>query len=218
MVTVQDVCFSYGRKKILKDLSFFVTAGECAVLAGPNGTGKSTAVSVLVGVLRPESGSVQVQGEVGFVPQGIALFEDMTAGDNLQFFANLKGCEVPEKLPFGVERYLNTRVSKLSGGMKKQVSIACALLGDPKVIVLDEPCESLDVEYREELTEMICQRKEQGCAIVYVGHEPMEFAPFYDKIIFLKDGSHIYTRDQLSGDPADDICFCNNFTQLFKNK
>lgn len=216
MVAVQDICFSYGRKKILKNLSFSVAPGECVVLAGPNGTGKSTAVSVLAGILRPRSGTVKVDGALGFVPQGTALFEDMTAGDNLRFFAGLKGCEVPKKLPFGVERYLNTRVSKLSGGMKKQVSIACALLGDPRVIVLDEPCESLDVEYREELTQMIRQHKEQGCAIVYVGHEPMEFAPFYDKIVFLKDGCRVYTRDELSGNPADDLNFCKKFTQLFK--
>lgn len=217
MVELQDICFSYGRKRILKNLSFSVAPGECVVLAGPNGTGKSTAVSILTGVLRPKSGTVRLGGELGFAPQGTALFDDMTAGDNLRFFAGLKHCRVPKELPFGVAQYLNTRVSRLSGGMKKQVSIACALLGDPKIIVLDEPCESLDVSYREELEALIRQRKEQGCAIVYVGHEPMEFASIYDKVVFLKDGCEIYTRDQLSGNPEDDLRFCRNFTQLFKN-
>lgn len=218
MVTLQNVSFSYGRKRILKDLSFSVEPGQCIVLAGPNGSGKSTALSVIAGVLRPASGLVQIKGDTGFAPQGTALFEDMTVGDNLQFFAGLKKCPVPERLPFGVSGYLRTRVSKLSGGMKKQVSIACALLGDPQVLVLDEPCESLDIEYREELIQLICLLKKEGRAIVYVGHDPMEFASFYDRVVFMGDNSAVYTREELSGNPADDVCFCKNFSQLFKKK
>jgi len=138
MIELLNISFSYGRKKILRNLNVTVRAGECVVLAGANGSGKSTALSVMAGVLRPSAGSVQVKGSAGFAPQGTALFEDMSVLDNLRFFAGLKKCAVPEKLPFGVEQYLKTRVSKLSGGMKKQVSIACALLGEPQILLLDE--------------------------------------------------------------------------------
>ena len=216
MVALRNVSFSYGRKTILKNLNLSVHSGACVILAGPNGSGKSTALALIAGILRPSAGSVEIQGDVGFAPQGTALFEDMSVGDNLRFFADLKKTDVPRELPFGLEQYWNTRVSKLSGGMKKQVSIACALLGDPKVIVLDEPGESLDVEHREALATLMHEKKENGCAIVYVGHEPMEFASFYDSVVFLKNGSTVYTREQLSGNPADDICFCKNFTRLFK--
>jgi len=216
MITLHNITCSYGKRKILDGMDIQVRAGECLVLAGPNGSGKSTALSVMANVLRPDSGSVQVKGPVGFVPQGTGLFEDMTVKDNLRFFAGLKKCPVPNTLPFGVEKYRNSRVSQLSGGMKKQVSIACALLGEPAVILLDEPCEALDVAYREELKCMICERKAQGCAIVYVGHEPMEFASFYDRLLFFKNGYTEYTRAQLSGNPADERCLCNRFINLFK--
>lgn len=218
MINLRKISFSYGRREILKDLSFSVGPGECVVLAGPNGSGKSTAASLIAGVLRPVSGEISVQGSVGFVPQGTALFEDMSVEDNLRFFAGLKNCQVPEQLPFGVERYRKSRVSKLSGGMKKQVSIACALLGDPQVVLMDEPCASLDVCYREELTKIVGDLKARGCAIVYVGHEPMEFAPFYDRLVFFQDGYTEYTRDQLSGNPADDSRLCVQFAKLFIKK
>ena len=216
MIELLDISFSYGRKKILEKFSVTVRSGECVVLAGSNGSGKSTALSIMASVLRPDTGSMQVNGSVGFAPQGTALFEDMTVLDNLRFFAGLKKCAVPENLPFDVARNLKTRVSKLSGGMKKQVSIACALLGDPQVLLLDEPCAALDIEYRQELAQIILEKKRQGCAIVYVGHEPLEFSPFYDKIIFFNHGYQEYTRQQLSSQSEDDLRFCNAFHQLFK--
>ena len=218
MIELRDISFSYGKRTILKNLSVSAAAGECIVLAGPNGSGKSTALSIMAGVLRPDSGSVSVEGTVGFAPQGTALFEDMTAEDNLRFFAGLRKCAVPHDVPFGVERYLKTRVSKLSGGMKKQVSIACALLGDPDIVLLDEPCESLDVEYREELVQLVSGIKARGGVVIYVGHEPMEFASFYDRLIFFGNGNAEYTRMQLSGNPADHSRLCNQFVNLFKRE
>ena len=215
MVTFNNVSFSYGKKEILKNLSFSVGSGECLVLAGPNGSGKSTAASMVAGVLQPKSGEISVRGSVGFVPQGTALFEDMSVADNLRFFAGLKNCHVPERLPFGVERYRKMRVSRLSGGMKKQVSIACALLGDPEIVLMDEPCASLDVCYRAELAELITRLKNRGCAVIYVGHEPMEFASFYDRLLFFQDGYIEHTREQLSGNPAEDIRLCEQFAELF---
>lgn len=216
MIELRDVSFSYGKKEILDNLSVTVRAGECIVLAGPNGSGKSTALSIIAGVLRPDTGTVRVDGSVGFAPQGSALLEDMTVRDNLRFFAGLRKCAVPAKLPFGVGQYLGTRVSKLSGGMKKQVSIACALLGEPQVLLLDEPCEALEIAYREELGQIILEQKRRGCAIVYAGHEPLEFSAFYDKILFLGNGA--YTRQQLSGPETDDGRFCSAFYALFKER
>ncbi len=216
MIELLEIDFSYGRKKILDNFNVTVRPGECVVLAGPNGSGKSTALSVMAGVLRPDTGTVQVNGSIGFAPQGTALFEDMTVCDNVRFFAGLKKCAVPDKLPFGVERYGKTRVSKLSGGMKKQVSIACALLGDPQVLLLDEPCAALDIEYRQELTQLILEKKRQGCAIVYVGHEPMEFAPFCDKLVLVGHGE--YTRQQLSSESEDTLRFCNAFYEIMKSR
>ena len=216
MVTVQHVEFSYGKRRILNGFSMTAEPGECVVFAGHNGAGKSTALSLIAGVLRPDSGTLCVEGKVGLVPQGTALFEDMSVGDNLRFFADLAGCQVPEELPFGVQRHKKTRVARLSGGMKKQVSIACALLGDPQILLLDEPCAGLDVVYRAELIELIRTLKREGRTVIYVSHEPMEFADIYDKLVFFGEETILHTREDLSGNPAEENRLYARFAELFR--
>lgn len=215
MIGLLDVSFSYGRQTILENLSLSVDPGECVVLAGPNGSGKSTALSILAGIFRPDSGQVFTEGLIGYVPQGTALFEDMTVGDNLRFFAGMAGTAIQSPLPFHVEQMWKKKVSRLSGGMKKRVSIASALLGSPRLVLLDEPCASLDVEYKDELISLVHDLKNQGCAIIYVSHDPMEVASFYDKLVFFGDTIVTYTRDQLSGCPADTNVFYRHFMELF---
>ncbi len=217
MTQIQDVCFSYGRRKILDGLSFTVEPGECVVLAGPNGSGKSTALSVIAGILKPDSGSVVCGGSVGIVPQGTALFEDMTVKDNLRFFAGAAGKPVPENLPFGLEQRMGMRVSKMSGGMKKQLSIACTLLSQPDVILLDEPCAALDIQYRDELISLILRLKAQGRSIIYVGHEPAEFASFCDKLVFFGEKIVCYSRRELLSENTDDAAFSKAYIGLFNH-
>lgn len=216
MTEINKLCFSYGKRKILNGLSFTAECGECVIFAGANGSGKSTALSLIAGVLRPDSGTVYTDGTIGYAPQGTALFEDMTARDNLRFFAGLAHCKLPDELPFGVQDYLDMRVSKMSGGMKRQLSIACALLGEPQLILLDEPCSGLDIEYRDELSDLICKLKSQGKTVIYAGHEPMDFFSFCDKLIFFGDMCQ-YTRAELSGEPEDKITFCKHFSEILKN-
>ncbi len=194
MLSLNGVTFSYGKKKIIEDLSFSVGKGECVVLAGPNGSGKSTALSVIAGVLKPTSGSVSVNGKLGYVPQGAALLEDATVYENLRFFAAVSGGHIPEKLPFSVEKYLKKKVSRLSGGMAKQVSITCALLGDPDIVLLDEPSAALDISFRDEMISLVQSLKDEGKAVVYVGHDPSEFYPFYDKLVLPGISKTVLTR------------------------
>ncbi|MBE6963120.1 MAG: ATP-binding cassette domain-containing protein [Ruminococcaceae bacterium] len=215
MTGLRDVCFSYGRRKILENLSFSVGSGECIVLAGPNGSGKSTALAILAGIFRPDSGEVYTDGATGYVPQGTALFEDMTVKDNLRFFAGMAGAAIEKPLPFNVEQMWKKKVSKLSGGMKKRVSITSALIGSPRLLLFDEPCAALDVEYKEELIALIHKLKEQGRSIVYVTHDPMEVASFYDKLVYFGDPAVTYTREQLSGYPANTSVFYERFMELF---
>ena len=200
MLTVTGLTFSYNRKPLLEGLSFSAARGECAVLAGPNGSGKSTALSLIAGVLKPAAGIVRAEGRIGYVPQGTALFEDMTVADNLAFFADLAGVKVPAELSFGVDRFRRKKVSALSGGTKKRVSIVCALLGDPDILLFDEPCAGLDVQYRDELQELILMLKKEGRCICYVGHEVSEFAAFYDRMVFLGNGKpQVFEKADLSG-------------------
>lgn len=204
MINVQQVSFAYGRETLFRDLSFRAGAGECAVLAGPNGSGKSTLLSLISGVLKPSAGTIQTEGSLTLIPQGTALFEDMTVEENLLFFAGLRHAGVPKELPFSLNRYRKKKLSALSGGSKKRVSIACALLGNPQNILFDEPCAGLDIKYQEELSELILQLKAGGCTILYAGHEPLEYIRFFDRILFLgRQRPQLYEAGHFSGSSGE---------------
>ena len=121
MLEVRSLSFSYRGKPVVSGLSFTALPGSVTVLAGPNGSGKSTTLSLIAGVLRPDAGTIRADGRIGYVPQGIALFEDMTVKDNLRFFASEAHVPIPAHLPFGIDTFLGKRLSALSGGMKKRV-------------------------------------------------------------------------------------------------
>ncbi len=213
MIHARELSFSYGKRKIVDGLNFDAVRGECIVFAGPNGSGKSTVLSLAAGILLPQSGNIFVNGNVGYVPQGTALFEDATVAENLRFFAGMAHVDVPTKLPFALERFKSKKVSALSGGMKKQVSIACAMLGEPDVVLLDEPCAALDISFRAELINMVLAWKAEGRTVLYVGHDPSEFHPFFDKLIFL--GEKTQTYDRRTFPCGDEVTFAENFRRLF---
>ena len=185
MISAHHISFSYGRDALFRDLNFTVEPGECLVLTGPNGSGKSTLISLLAGILKPQEGEIRAQGLRSLIPQGSALFEDMSVQDNLLFFAGVRKVSVPETLPFDLEPYRHKKLADLSGGSKKRLSIACALLGDPRVLLFDEPCAGLDHPNRDNLIDWIKQLKEQGRSIVYAGHDPQEYVSFFDRVLFL---------------------------------
>ena len=219
MLTVDGLSFSYGRTAVFRQLSFSAAAGECLVVAGPNGSGKSTLLSLLAGVLTPGSGSISANGKCGYVPQGVALFEDMTVRDNLKFFAALSHVSVPESLPFGVQELLPRPLASLSGGMKKRVSITCALLGEPDILLLDEPCAGLDLCYREELTDLLNTLKRQGRTVIYAGHEPAEFSSCYDRLLLLGgEAPAVYTRASITAEGGVFQFLIHAEKELNKNK
>lgn len=216
-ITADGLSFSYGKHTVFDGLCLSAAEGECAVIAGPNGSGKSTALSIIAGALKPTQGSVRINGRVGYVPQGTALFEDATVEENLKLFSALTKSPVPEALPFSVEKYLGRKVARLSGGMKKQVSIACALIGDPQVILLDEPCAALDIAFRDEMISIIELWKTQGKTVIYVGHDPAEFYSFFDTVVFLSKPPISYTRSELGEDSACEDRFTRFFKHTLKN-
>ena len=119
MIQADGIRFSYGKGGLIRDLSFTAGPGECVVLTGPNGSGKSTLLSLIAGVLKPEAGSIRVEGRLSLVPQGTALFEDMTVEDNLLFFAGLTRSAVPKERPFDLDQYRKKKLSALSGGSRR---------------------------------------------------------------------------------------------------
>ena len=189
MISAENISFSYGKNKILEDISFRVEDGECLVITGENGSGKSTLLSILAGVKKPSTGTVEANGKIGLVPQGSSIFDDMTVKENLSFFAGLAGRKLT-KIPFDLARYKNVKASRLSGGYKKRLNVACTLVTGPSIWLFDEPCANLDVRWKAEMIKLVRSCKQKGCTVLYVGHDPEEYESFYDKII------HINTIEQ----------------------
>ncbi|MBQ8727350.1 MAG: ABC transporter ATP-binding protein [Oscillospiraceae bacterium] len=201
MIKLDKISFSYGKTKILNNISLTAETGKCIVIAGPNGSGKSTLLSIIAGARKASDGKVEISDKIGYVPQGIALFEDLSVKENVKFFAAVNKIKVSDlnKLPFNLTPIANKKVSKLSTGMKKRVSIVCALVSDPYVIILDEPCAALDIIYRDELLELINELKNNGKTIIYVGHDFNEISRIYDTLLLIKNGNAVFykTKDEL---------------------
>lgn len=205
----QNLCVSFRKRSVLQNISFSFPDRGCLAIAGPNGSGKSTLLSVLSGALPPDSGSFTLpQGSTALVPQSPALFEDLKVSENLALFAKFskrKAAFDPAQLPLDVGSFYRQRVSTLSGGMKKRVSITAALLGDPAVLLLDEPCAALDVLQRDTLLDFITAWKSQKL-ILYVGHDFGELSRVADSVLILKNGVSLgcYPRSKLP-DGADGL-------------
>lgn len=207
VLNIENVSFYYGSGKALDSVSLSGNGGECVVIAGPNGSGKSTLLSIIAGARKQSLGKVTIKGKIGYVPQGIALFEDLSVSDNIKFFASVNGAKSVklEALPFSINEIKNKRVNKLSGGMKKRVSIACALASDPDILILDEPCASLDILYRDELLELIVKLKKSGKLIIYVGHDFNEISAIYDKLMLIKNGQTVFYKTKTELFDASDL-------------
>ena len=196
MIDAQGLTLAYGKRAIVSDAEFHIEKGQAAVLVGDNGSGKSTLLSAMAGALKPKSGTLTLHGKVGYIPQGSGLMEELTFGDNLRFFAALAGVKVPTELPFGAEALLKTRVRQMSGGMKKLCSIVCAVIAQPEILLLDEPCASLDAPHKKMLIDYLCQVKAAGMTRVYVGHNSREYETFADVYLCVDHGVTVMTRQE----------------------
>lgn len=193
MLEIRNLSFSYEKTgpNILSDVSLTAADGACTVLIGENGAGKSTLVGLLAGTLKPKGGTIRHTGRLGYLPQDSALFDDMTARENLRFFAKLYGVSLPrdEALPFGISEFLGKKAGELSGGMKKRLSLACLLIGEPDTLLLDEPSASLDADNRALLAETVIGLRAKGKCILYIGHNEEEYRQFCDARYLLCDGT-----------------------------
>ncbi|HEX7078270.1 MAG TPA: ABC transporter ATP-binding protein [Candidatus Eisenbacteria bacterium] len=188
-IQVNDLRKSYGDLVAVDGVSFAVEAGETFGLLGPNGAGKSTTIGMIVGSLRPDTGTVTVDGEadptrpairrkIGVTPQSLALYAELTAEENLAFFGRLYGLS-GDRLKHRVEWALafagltdrrRDRVAAFSGGMQRRLNLVCGLLHEPPVILLDEPSVGVDPQSRNLLFENIEALKREGRTILYTTH------------------------------------------------
>lgn len=211
VLDIQHLKKTYGKKTALVDISFSVKAGTCFGLLGPNGAGKSTTMKILTGIVEPDTGTVFVQGidakknpllvkqKIGYVPQSITLYEDLSAYDNLMFFGQMygvKGTNLQERITkvlkqTGLLDRAKDKVKEYSGGMKRRINIAAALLHNPQILILDEPTVGIDPQSRNHIFDMIQDLKEEGVTIVYSTHYMEEVETLCDDIAIIDHGQII---------------------------
>lgn len=200
--------FQRGRKRVLRDVSLKAAGGECVGILGANGCGKSTLLSVLAGIQPPDSGSFCLNGQevftggrkkksnasIGYVPQECPLMEELNALDNLRLWYSDSTLNLEEELEsgflamLGIPDFLKVSVSKMSGGMKKRLSIGCAVAGSPQVLLLDEPGAALDLICKERIEVYLKNFRRQGNLILLATHEEREIF-LCDRLFILWEGT-----------------------------
>lgn len=211
MLNVSELFKAYGNNHVLKGLSLSIPRGKFYSLLGPNGAGKSTTINCIAQLLKPDSGEITIHGIntkensakaktfIGVVPQEIALYEELTAWENLEFWGKLnyvphaalqeRGRYILEK--FGLFDRKDERIKTYSGGMKRRINIAVALLHDPELILMDEPTVGIDPQSRNNIYEFIEDLKKKNKTILYTTHYMEEAQRFSDVIGVLDNGKII---------------------------
>jgi ABC-2 type transport system ATP-binding protein len=207
MIKADNLKKRFGSTVALDDISFEVKKGETFGLLGPNGAGKTTTIQLLCGLLKPDSGIVTLNGKtdpslievrlsLGIVPQTLAVYEELSAEENLRVFGRIYGLSgqrlkdrVRDCLEIaGLVQRSRERVSKYSGGMKRRLNMVCSLLHEPPLLLLDEPTVGVDPQSRNSIFDTIEAMKKQGRTIIYTTHYMEEAERLCDRVAILDHG------------------------------
>jgi ABC-2 type transport system ATP-binding protein len=212
LLSVKNLKKSFQEKQVLKDLSFPVYRGEVLCILGPNGAGKSTTINILTAALRSDGGEIRFHGQpvngrrlhaykqaLGIVPQDIALYDELSAEQNLRFFASLYGLHgetlrkaVDAALVFaGLADRRSDKVKTFSGGMKRRLNIACAIAHRPQLVIMDEPTVGIDPQSRNHILHSIKELRDSGMTVIYTTHYMEEVEEISSRIIIMDHGSII---------------------------
>jgi len=204
-VIIQNLSRSYAKVDAIKDISLSVEKGEIFGFIGPDGAGKTTLFRILVTLLKPDSGSAQVEGFdvvkdykkirkiVGYMPGRFSLYQDLSVEENLKFFASSFKTTIEENYYLiediykRIEPFKNRLAGRLSGGMKQKLALSCALIHKPEILFLDEPTTGVDAISRKEFWEMLKRLKEWGITIV-VSTPYMDEAAMCDRVALMQGG------------------------------
>lgn len=212
IIEIKNITKRFNDKLVLDNISYEINKGEIFGFIGPNGAGKSTLINIMTSLLVPDSGSVKICGydivkeslkakaNIGYVPQDIALLEELSAYDNLEFFGalyGLKGKLLKERIKealevTGLEDKRKQKVKKFSGGMKRRLNIATAIMHHPKVLIMDEPTVGIDPQSRNHIftfTKKIC--KEWGTTVIYTSHYMEEVEELCERVFIIDLGKEI---------------------------
>ena len=215
MLEATGIYKSYHRRHVLEGIDFTVRPGTCVGIVGSNGCGKTTLLSILAGAVKADRGSIVYQGreaaghpavfaeEVAYVPQENPLMEDLSVRDNLRLWYHGSSRRMEEDIKdgaaamLGVDVMMNRMVGRLSGGMKKRLSIACALSNHASVLIMDEPGAALDLECKAAIRQYLKKYMAGGGAVVLTSHELAELS-LCSEMYVLKDGKLVSIENGLS--------------------
>ncbi|MEM2644153.1 MAG: ABC transporter ATP-binding protein [Candidatus Bathyarchaeia archaeon] len=205
-VKVNGLTKRFGDKTAVDKVSFNVGFGEVYGLLGPNGAGKSTLISMIAGVIEPDEGTIEVLGgevrdseiraKINYCPQNPALYDDLTGLENLIFYSSLYGITGRRALEkarelikrVGLEGYANKPVKIYSGGMKKRLNLAAALMNEPRLLILDEPTTGMDPQMRREVWQLLSEIKDSDRAIIISTHYMDEAETLSDRVAIMDSG------------------------------
>ena len=222
IVKLENISFSFGERKILENINISINQGEIAGLLGPNGVGKSTIFNLITGLIKPNYGSIKIDSKIvneypiylrskkfkiGYVPQYGGFFHDLTLIENLKAISEITVTNKNhrnEKINFLIAKFeldavRNVKAKHLSGGMKKRLVIALALLGDPKILLLDEPFAALDVMTIKKLQRIIVDlQSEYNISVILCDHQARDLLLCVDKAFVISNCNVI-----ASGTPSE---------------
>ncbi|MCH7808631.1 MAG: ABC transporter ATP-binding protein [Planctomycetes bacterium] len=207
MLRLNHLRKAYGDNVAVDDLSFRIEPGEVFGLLGPNGAGKTTTVNLAIGLLAPDAGTVELNGhgaptdpavrsKIGVAPQALAIYEELSASENLAFFGrlqNLTGSALAQRVAWsldfvGLTDRCHDRVKTYSGGMKRRLNLAIAVVHEPPLLLLDEPTVGVDPQSRNAIFENILALKKNGTTIVYTTHYMEEAQRLCDRVGIIEHG------------------------------
>jgi ABC-2 type transport system ATP-binding protein len=220
MIVLDGATKSFGNITAVDGLSLSIERGEVFGLLGPNGAGKSTTIAMTVGLLRPDAGAVRIDGgdptdpavrrRLGVAPQALAIYPELSALENLDFFGSLYGLDRAARRAragallelVGLTDRARDRVGGYSGGMQRRINLACALVHDPAVVLLDEPTAGVDPQSRHAIFEIVRELRAQGRTVVYTTHYMEEAQKLCSRVGVVDKGRLLAlgTADELIGE------------------
>lgn len=220
MIEVKDLTKKFKNHTVVREINLYIEEGESVGLLGPNGAGKSTTISMISTLLPPTNGSVRYNGQdvlkhpeeirsvLGIVPQEIALYEELSAYENMKFFGKLyglKGTELEDKIQenlelVGLTERQKESVENYSGGMKRRLNISVALMHNPEILIMDEPTVGIDPQSRNYILDMVRKlNRERGLTVLYTSHYMEEVEKLCDRVYIMDHGEIIAsgTKEEL---------------------
>lgn len=205
IVSVKDFSLTIGGQPIVDSLSFDVKPGEVFALLGSNGSGKTSTIRSLLGIYQPTKGTLHIAGKrytpehaslVGYLPEERGLYVRSAVLDTMVYFGELKGFSREYAKEFslnflervGLSDKAGTKIKKLSGGQQQKIQLGVAVMGDPKLLILDEPTKGLDPVNRKLLLDIVEELQAKGTAVIYITHLMEEVERLADRLLIIKDG------------------------------